>query len=141
MLLSLSCLSGLTPCEGPHTGRAMANSMRMERVARQLRAALSEVLLEGLKDPRVGPLTLTTIRVSPDLRHANIGFLPLGGVGDAAEMAEGLHRARGFIQRKLARRLRMKYLPVLRFYVDEQIEQAMEIDSLLNQLDGRTGEE
>jgi len=112
----------------------MAQSQRMERVSRQLRASLAEILQEGLKDPRVGPLTLTSVWVSPDLRHARIGFLPLGGMGDPETIKEGLNAARGYLQRQLARRVRMKYLPVLEFHVDESIQQAMAIESLIDDL-------
>ena len=50
----------------------------MERVARQVQMTLAEVLIEGLKDPRYRPVTVTHVRVSPDLRHADVRFMPLG---------------------------------------------------------------
>ena len=112
----------------------MAQSQRMERVVRQIQSALAEVIQGGLKDPRVGPLTVTSVRVSPDLRRAHVGFLPLGGVGDAALMEEGLNAAKGYIQRQLSRRVRMKYLPVLEFHLDTAIEQAMAVESLIDDL-------
>ena len=112
----------------------MAQSQRMDRVARQVQSALAEIIQEGLKDPRVGPITVTSVRVSPDLRRAHVGFLPLGGMGDAATIEEGLNAAKGYIQRQLSRRIRMKYLPVLEFHVDTAIEQAMAVESLIDDL-------
>jgi len=111
----------------------MAVSIRLERVAAELQAAVSEVLIGGLKDPRYRPVTITAMEVSPDLRHADVRFMPLGG-GPADELAEVLNAARGYIQRKVARRVRMKYLPVLRFHVDVQSEEALEMNRLLDQL-------
>ena len=112
----------------------MAQSQRMDRVARQVQSALAEIIQEGLKDPRVGPLTVTSVRVSPDLRRAHVGFLPLGGQGDPDTIAKGLNAAKGYIQRQLSRRIRMKYLPVLEFHLDTMTEQAMAVESLLDDL-------
>jgi len=106
----------------------------MDRVVRQIQSALAEIIQEGLKDPRVGPLTVTSVRVSPDLRRAHVGFLPLGGIGDPDTIAEGLNAAKGYIQRRLSTRVRMKYLPVLEFHLDTSIEQAMAVESLIDDL-------
>jgi ribosome-binding factor A len=112
----------------------MSETNRMDRVARELRAVLTEALHEGLKDPRVGPVTLTDIRVSPDLRHANIKFVPLGGDGTGVRIAEGLNAAAGFLQRRVSKRVRFKYLPVLRFEVDEYLDRALAVDAILHEL-------
>jgi ribosome-binding factor A len=112
----------------------MSESNRMERVSRQLRSALTDVLQEGLRDPRVGAVTLTEVRVSPDLRHANIQFVPLGGVGDGARIAEGLNAAKGYLQRKVSRMVRFKYLPVLHFHVDEGLAKVYAVTEMLNEL-------
>ena len=106
----------------------------MERVARQLQMAIAEVLLEGLKDPRVQPVTITEIEVSPDLRHAHVRFTPLGGSGDGVAIAEGLNAARGYIQRQVGQRVRLKYLPVLNFHVDTKSEDTLAMHALLDKL-------
>ncbi len=106
----------------------------MERVSRQLRAALTEALHEGVKDPRVGPVTLTEVHVSPDLRHAQIQFVPLGGQGDGERIAEGLNAAAGYLQRQVSRRVRFKYLPVLHFHVDQSLEKIFSVTSLLEDI-------
>ena len=112
----------------------MTQTQRMDRVTRQIQSAVAEIIQEGLKDPRVGPLTITKVRVSPDLRRAHVGFVPLGGMGDPSSIEEGLNAAKGYIQRQLSRRVRMKYLPVLEFHVDTSIEQAMAVESLIEEL-------
>jgi ribosome-binding factor A len=106
----------------------------MDRVARELRAVLTAAPPAGVRDPRHGPATLTDIRVSPDLRHANIKFVPLGGEGNGARIAEGLNAAAGFLQRRVSKRVRFKYLPVLRFEVDDYLDSALAVDAILHEL-------
>ena len=102
----------------------MAGSMRMERVARRVQMALAEVLIEGLKDPRYSPVTVTHVRVSPDLRQADVRFMPLGQQGDAEEIQSVLNAASGYLQREVGRRVRLKFTPKFRFHIDVQGEEA-----------------
>jgi len=119
----------------------MAQSMRMERVARQVQVALAEALIEGLKDPRYKPVTITYVRVSPDLRHADVRFLPLAQQGDAEEIGKILNAAAGYLQRQIGRRIRMKFTPRLRFHVDLESEHAMAMNKLLGQIRYASDEE
>ncbi|MEC8192755.1 MAG: 30S ribosome-binding factor RbfA [Myxococcota bacterium] len=119
----------------------MAGSMRMERVARQVQMALADALLSGLKDPRFQPVTLTHVKVSPDLRHADVRFMPLGQQGDADELCAILNAASGFLQREVGKRVRMKYTPRFRFHVDTQGEQALAMDALLTSIRRELDEE
>ena len=119
----------------------MAQTMRMERVARQVQMALAEVLIGGLKDPRYSPVTITYVRVSPDLRHADVRFLPLGQQGEPKEIEKILNAASGYLQRELGRRIRMKFTPRLRFHVDVESEEAMAMNQLLGQIRYASDEE
>ena len=119
----------------------MAGSMRMERGARQVQMALAEVLILGLKDPRYLPVTVTHVRVSPDLRQADVRFMPLGQQGDADEICGVLNAASGYLQRQVGRRIRMKFTPRFRFHVDTQGEEAMHMQSLLSSIRETLGEE
>ncbi len=121
--------------------RAMAGSMRMERVARQVQMALAEVLIEGLKDPRYQPVTVTHIRVSPDLRHADVRFMPLGQQGDPEEIGAALNSAAGYLQREVGRRVRLKFTPRFRFHIDTQGEEALHMQALLSSIRADLGEE
>jgi ribosome-binding factor A len=112
----------------------MSGNNRAERVAGEIQSALSSILRDGLKDPRVGPLTLTTVRVSADLRVARINFVPLGGDGDPVEIVEGLESALGFLRRQLGRQLRLRHVPELHFHLDTHLDQAMHMTDLLDQL-------
>ena len=115
--------------------------MRMERVARQVQMALADVLIGGLKDPRYSPVTVTHVRVSPDLRHADVRFLPLGQQGDPDELEKILNAAAGYLQRELGHRIRMKFTPRLRFHVDVEGEQALAMNELLGRIRYASDEE
>lgn len=110
---------------------------RADRVAGELQAALSQILQDGLRDPRVTAVTLTAVRVSDDLRHAWVGFVPLGGKGDVAQIAEGLSAAAGYLRRELGRRVRLKYLPELHFEADEGIDESVRLAQLLAEMERR----
>ena len=103
--------------------------------------ALAEVLIEGLKDPRYTPVTVTYVRVSPDLRHADVRFLPLGQQGDSEQLEQILNAASGYLQRQIGRRIRMKFTPRLRFHVDVEGEQAMAMNELLSKIQYSSAEE
>ena len=112
----------------------MSEYRRTSRVASELQAAITRVLQEGLRDPRVTPVTITSVRVSRDLRVAWVGFCPLGGVGDADEIKAGLKAASGYIRRRLAQRSRMRHTPELRFTLDDALEKALDMTEKLKEL-------
>jgi len=114
----------------------------MERVARQVQMALAEVLVSGLKDPRFQPVTITHVRVSPDLRHSDVRFMPLlGQQGDPDVLCGILNAASGYLQREVGKRVRLKYTPRFRFHIDTQGEEALAMDALLSTIREELGEE
>lgn len=112
----------------------MPEPRRSDRIAGQLSSVLSQVLLEGVRDPRVRPITITQIRVSDDLRLARVNFTPLGGDGDPDSILAGLKAATGFLRREVGLRLRLKYVPELVFHVDERVAKAMRVSLMLDAL-------
>ena len=109
----------------------MRGFKRTERVSGEVHRVLAEEVRE-VKDPRVGPLSITSVNVTDDLRLARVRIVPLGGVGDAESLLEGLRAASGFLSRRLAKKLRMKYSPKLEFFLDDSLEQAFQIVDQLN---------
>src|SRR5580765_6165263 len=110
----------------------------MERVAGEVRAVVGEVLArDEIKDPRVrgaGLITVTHVRVSGDLRHATALFTVHDA--DAATLEQvrhGLDRASGYFRQAIARRLRMKVAPAVKFEVDQVFEQAERVEQLLRE--------
>ena len=105
----------------------------MRRVNEALREVLSARLAAGLKDPRVGFVTVTSVDTSPDLRHARVYVSVLGSEGERDATLAGLASSHGVLQRKIADELRMKRTPTLEFVYDESIERGMRITELLDE--------
>jgi ribosome-binding factor A len=119
------------------------SSGRMHRVDTAVRHVLGEALAGELKDPRVGFVTVTDVRTSPDLRHARVYVSVLGKGGEPAPQAErevtleGLRSAHGYLQSRIAAELRLKRTPTLEFVYDETTDRAMRVEQLLEEAEGR----
>jgi len=106
---------------------------RMRRVNEAVRAVLSAQLATGLKDPRIGFVTVTGVETSPDLRNARVYYSVLGGPQTREEALSGLRSASGFLQAQLASELRLKRTPTLTFVFDDSIDRGMRISSLIDE--------
>lgn len=106
-------------------------SHRAERIAEEIRLALSEILRRKMHDPRVALASITEVDLSPDLRHARVYVSALDDPGRREEAVEGLSRAAGFVRRELGRMLRLRYLPELTFVPDLVEERAGRIEAAL----------
>jgi ribosome-binding factor A len=104
----------------------------MRRVNEAVREVLSARIAEGLSDPRIGFVTVTSVETSPDLRHARVFVSVLGDATQRAETLAGLDSAHGLLQQSIARELRMKHTPTLQFVFDESIDRGMRISELLD---------
>lgn len=108
---------------------------RAARVGDLLKEELSDLLLRNIRDPRIGFVTITEVRVSPDLRHARVYFVTHES-GEAQQRAlEGLESARGYLRGELGRRLRLRYVPDLNFTVDETLDHSFRIQEILKSLE------
>ena len=108
---------------------------RMRRVDEAVRAVLSAAIASGLQDPRVGFVTVTSVKTSPDLRHARVYVSVLGDDAGREDSLEGLRSAHGYLQQRLASELRLKHTPTLTFDYDESIDRGMRITELLAEND------
>jgi ribosome-binding factor A len=106
---------------------------RMRRVDESVRAVLAEAVGE-LKDPRIGFVTVTGVKTSPDLRHAVVFVSVLGSERKRARSLEGLDAAHGVLQARLAHELRMKRTPQLTFQYDPSVEQGVRMSKLIDEL-------
>jgi len=114
-------------------GDAKAPSQRQLRVGEELRHAVAWILERGeIRDPGLGgqPVTVTEVRVSPDLRYATAYVMPLGGVATESVVA-ALNRAAPFIRRRIGKAVKLRYLPALTFVADSSFDEAAHIDALL----------
>lgn len=106
---------------------------RMRRVDEAVRAVLSDAIAKDLKDPRVGFVTVTGVKTSPDLRHARVYVSVLGDAETRAASLDGLRSAHGFLQGQLASELKLKHTPALTFEYDESVDRGMRITELLDE--------
>ncbi len=116
-------------------GELKAPSQRQLRVGEELRHALAHLLERGeIRDPGLAgtPVTVTEVRVSPDLRNATAFIMPLGGAGDAAAV-DALMRARGYLRRRVADSVRLRTMPQFTFLLDPSFDEADHIEALLRQ--------
>jgi ribosome-binding factor A len=103
----------------------------MRRVDEAMRAVLSDAIATDLKDPRVGFVTVTGVKTSPDLRHARVYVSVLGNEDETAATIEGLRSSHGFLQRRVASELTLKHTPALSFEYDGSVDRGMRVSELL----------
>jgi ribosome-binding factor A len=103
---------------------------RMRRVDEAMRAVLSDAIAKDLKDPRIGFVTVTGVKTSPDLRHARVYVSVLGSDPERAASMDGLRSAHGFLQRRLADELMLKHTPSLSFAYDGSVDRGMRISEI-----------
>jgi ribosome-binding factor A len=113
----------------------MIRFKRSEKVGDLIRKEISQILLEGLKDPRIGFVTITKVSLSDDLRIAKVYYSVFGGEREREESYEGLESATGYIKRELGRRVRLKYMPEITFLFDDSLEYGAHIEELLRDVD------
>lgn len=108
--------------------------LRSDRVGGQLQKVLSDILQKDISDPRLKTAIITEIKMTRDLKLARIYFTTSGG-GEKSKVLSGLKSAKGYIKRKLAKQLPLRYMPDLEFYYDESYDYGSHIDRLLKELE------
>jgi ribosome-binding factor A len=117
----------------PHANTPETQSIRTLRIGEQVRHILSEILQRGdVHDETLAShlVSITEVRMSPDLRHATVFVKPLLGRDEEAVL-KALRTNTAFLQREVARRLKMKYAAKLKFLADESFDEGSHIDALL----------
>jgi ribosome-binding factor A len=115
-------------------GSGQSRSQRQLRVGEELRHALSHILARGeLRDPHLAEvsLTVTEVRVSPDLKNATAFVVPLGG-GELQTVIDALNHAAGFLRSQLGREVQLRHTPGLSFQADHSFDEAARINALLH---------
>jgi ribosome-binding factor A len=110
------------------------SSRRTAKVAEAVREQVSTTILFGLKDPRVKNVTVTRVEVSPDLRNAKVYVSVMGDEKAQHLTLKGLESARGFLQAKLAERVKIRYTPILHFQLDQGVKRSIEASRLLREV-------
>ncbi len=107
---------------------------RQRQVADLIQEEISDVIARRVRDPRVEGVTVTEVTVSPDLRYADVYFTVLGDEEAHKDAQAGLTAAAGFVRRELAPRLKLRFLPEIRFHEDRSWERGARIDALLEEI-------
>ena len=109
---------------------------RSQRMAEQLRRELAEIVRDEIKDPRLGFVSFTEVRMSRDLSHAVIYCSIFNAKDDSLEQrnasVEILNRAVGFIRKEVARRIQARIVPTLKFAIDDSVVRGAVMDDLIN---------
>ena len=109
----------------------MAQGSRPERVGDQIRKELSELVARELQDPGIGFITITRVKMTPDLQNARIYYTLIGDDKARKDTARALGRATPFLRRQIARRVKLKHVPELAFFYDESIERQDRIEKII----------
>ena len=105
---------------------------RTQRIEAEIQRVLAALIARELKDPRVGNVTVTQVRVAPDMGSARVFFTPFASGHPSEEVRRGLTHAAGFLRGELGRRLQLRHAPRLEFVIDDSAQQAAELTALID---------
>ena len=108
---------------------------RTDRVGSLLQMELSKLILERVKDPRLGFITITHVKMTADLKSAVVFFSVMGDQKKREDSLEVLRRASGFLQKEVGHTLNLRYTPRLQFELDDMVDKSFEIDQVIRKLD------
>lgn len=112
----------------------MASESRAVRVAELVRAEIAQLLAKGLKDPRVGFVSIMAVKMSPDLGYANVYVSVYGSEKEIKDSLIGLRHSAGWIRRELGRRLKLRLTPEVRFFEDTTLEEVFHLEKVFKDL-------
>lgn len=105
--------------------------LRVEKVQEFIKQEISKIILNELKDPRIGFVTVTQVQASGDLRHAKIYVSLMGSDEQKADTWRALQRALGFMRSEIGKRIKMRFAPELTLHLDESLDYSAHIQELL----------
>ncbi|HEU4626710.1 MAG TPA: 30S ribosome-binding factor RbfA [Steroidobacteraceae bacterium] len=105
---------------------------RHRRIEGEMQRALSELVAREVKDPRVGSITVTDVKVTSDLSIARVFFVPFASKHSAEEVQAGLTSAGAYLRGEVGRRLRLRHAPRLEFVFDDSIDRAAKLTALID---------
>ena len=110
---------------------------RAERVGESVREVIAEMLLRDIKDPRIGMITLTTVELTDDLKHAKVYFSCVGDEAARQRSLAGLRSAAGYIRAQVTRRLKLRFAPEMTFHFDPSLAEAERLAELLKDTEAK----
>ncbi|MEQ6375370.1 30S ribosome-binding factor RbfA [Bacillaceae bacterium S4-13-58] len=110
------------------------SDLRANRVGEQIQKELGEIISRRIKDPRVGFVTVTEVKVTGDLQQAKVYITVLGDDDQKQDTLKGLAKAKGFIRSEIGKRIRLRKTPDITFEFDEATDYGNRIESILREL-------
>ena len=117
----------------------MSTKLRIEKLQELIKQETGKMLLNDIKDPRIGFVTVTDVEMTGDLREAKIFVSVMGGDEQVKSSLEGLQSALGFIRREIGKRIRLRFTPEISFALDTSLDYGDHIQKLLLQVEGDLG--
>lgn len=109
------------------------NKTRIARIASEIKKEISQIISSDLKDSRIAPITsITEVDLKDDLQSAKIYVSVFGDENEKNDTIEGLTHSIGFIKRELGSRMNLRHIPDIKFILDSNIEKAMKLDKLID---------
>lgn len=118
----------------------MVDHARARKLAERIKVLVAEALERAVKDPDLGFVTITDVKVTPDLQHSTIFYTVWGSAEDKARSAEIIERNRGKIRSEVGRQLSIRLTPTVEFVMDEVPELAAHMNDLLSEAKARDAE-
>ena len=115
--------------------------LRMERVQELMKQELSKIILQDLKDPRIGFVTVTQVDVSSDLRNARVYVSLMGSEQQMTDCWKGLVSSLGYMRREIGHRVRLRYTQELSLALDKSLDYSVRIQELLQKISREGGQE
>lgn len=107
------------------------SQLRVEKLQELIKQEISQMILQELKDPRIGFVTVTQVEVTGDLREAKVYVSIMGGDEQVKESWQGLQSSLGFIRREIGKRIRLRFTPEISFALDKSLDYSAHIQELL----------
>ncbi len=118
----------------------MPQGSRPDRVGEEIRQELAGLISREVKDPGIGFLTITHVRVTPDLQNARVYYTTMGDDRARRDTARALDRAAPFLRRQIGKRVRLRHVPQLEFFYDESVERQDRIERIVRDIQAERAE-
>jgi ribosome-binding factor A len=112
----------------------MKQKQRPDRVGELVREEIARLILNGLKDPRIGFVSVMSVRMSPDLKYANVYVSLYGSEKEKKSSLVGLQRSAGWLRGVVSRNLKLRFAPEIRFFADDTLDRVFHLEEVFKQL-------
>lgn len=112
----------------------MASETRAARVAEVIRAEIADMLTKGIKDPRVGFVSIMGVKMSTDLKYASVYVSLYGSEKEKKSSLIGLRNAVGWIRKELGKKLRLRFTPEIRFFEDTSLDNVYQLEEIFKEI-------